>query len=659
MPSPHETAYPRLKHTLTQRELDETYMPTSEDMAFAETLTRSDTSRLGLMVLLKTFQHLGYFVQLRDVPAPIVDHIARCLGYLFVPDKLLTYDDSGSRQSHVQQLRQHFRITPFTEGGEAVTMQALREAAQTCEDLRDLINVAIETLTLHRYELPGFTTLERLARQIRKQVNETLFQKVTSTLSAEDLTKFDDLLTQPGEQQGTTSWHRLKQDAGKASLTHFKEHISHHEWLVLLQPKLDISQLLPDAKLRQFAAEADSLDAARMRDLELNKRMTLIAALLHCQAARVLDDLGTLFIKRMSAVHRSAKDALARYHQEHQSRTDTLLKTFQDMLQAYSLEGTAQEKMSAMDKIIGSQSDQLLAQCREHEAYANNNYLPFLWSYFSSHRATFFRLWRCLPLKATSQDTSLQQALNLLLEHERSKGTCLDLASLDKRLDLTWLSDPWWRLVTGYTRRDLYPQQVQRRQFEVCVFTRLMWDLKSGDACIEGSLEYADYRKQLVSDEIYGQMIDAFALEVNHTTDATAFTDQLQTWLETVAQETDAAIHGNDSVSIEQGQPILKKQKRQPEPAMLKWLEKQVKARLKQLPILDVLVDTEKLLNWTRYFGPLSGHDAKLDHAVQRYLTSVFCYGCNLAPVKRPVHSLEQTARKSLGSMRDMSQKKI
>jgi hypothetical protein len=253
-------------------------------------------------------------------------------------------------------------------------------------------------------------------------------------------------------------------------------------------------------------------------------------------------------------------------------------------------------------------------------------------------------LCRILPIKATSHDTSLQQALEVLLEHERSKGAWLDLSSREHRLDLTWLSDPWWRLVTGYARRDLYPQQLQRRQFEVCVFTRLMWDLKSGDVCIEGSLEYADYRSQLVNDETYHQMIDAFAVEVNHTTDPTAFTEQLQTWLETVARETDEAIPGNDSVSIEGGQPVLKKQKRQPEPALLKWLEKQVKTRLKQLPILDVLVDTEKLLNWTRYFGPLSGHDAKLDHAVQRYLTSVFCYGCNLGP--------SQTARSLVGADR-------
>jgi hypothetical protein len=40
-----------------------------------------------------------------------------------------------------------------------------------------------------------------------------------------------------------------------------------------------------------------------------------------------------------------------------------------------------------------------------------------------------------------------------------------------------------------------------------------------------------------------------------------------------------------------------------------------------------VLVDTENWLNWTRFFGPISGFDAKLDAARARYVATTFCYG--------------------------------
>ena len=66
-------------------------------------------------------------------------------------------------------------------------------------------------------------------------------------------------------------------------------------------------------------------------------------------------------------------------------------------------------------------------------------------------------------------------------------------------LDLSWVPETWWRLVTGQRAHDAPPRRVNRRHLEVCVWTQFMWDLKSGDACIEGSAEFADYREQLVT----------------------------------------------------------------------------------------------------------------------------------------------------------------
>src|SRR5438552_4164638 len=56
--------------------------------------------------------------------------------------------------------------------------------------------------------------------------------------------------------------------------------------------------------------------------------------------------------------------------------------------------------------------------------------------------------------------------------------------------------------------------------------------------------------------------------------------------------------------------------------------------RMPPVGILDSLVDTEHWLNWTQHFGPLSGHEAKLDKPRERYLATAFCYGCNLGPTQ-------------------------
>ena len=54
---------------------------------------------------------------------------------------------------------------------------------------------------------------------------------------------------------------------------------------------------------------------------------------------------------------------------------------------------------------------------------------------------------------------------------------------------------------------------------------------------------------------------------------------------------------------------------------------------------LDILKHAEHWSRYTRHFGPPSGADPKLAQAVQRYLFTVFGYGCNLGPNQTARHA--------------------
>jgi hypothetical protein len=139
----------------------------------------------------------------------------------------------------------------------------------------------------------------------------------------------------------------------------------------------------------------------------------------------------------------------------------------------------------------------LLEQCEAHQAQSGN-YYPYMWRLYQGHRATLIRIWRALNFRSTTHDTSLRRSLDFLLEHEASRAEWLILPELWS--DLEWVPDTWWGLVTGATKHEPV-SRVHRRFFELCVFTQMMWDLKSGDAAIEGSREYADYREQLITED--------------------------------------------------------------------------------------------------------------------------------------------------------------
>lgn len=167
-----------------------------------------------------------------------------------------------------------------------------------------------------------------------------------------------------------------------------------------------------------------------------------------------------------------------------------------------------------------------------------------------------------------------------------------------------------------------------------------MWELKSGDLYIEGSDAFADYRKQQISWSDYEATVANYGELVNLPVEGKAFVAHLKTWLSQVASQTDKSFPKNEFVRLEDGRPIIQKTNKKVNHEKVKLIESLLKERLQPVNILDILTDTELWLNWTRFFYPISGYEAKIDQPIARYLTTTFCYGCHLGSA--------QTAR-SLG----------
>jgi TnpA family transposase len=641
MPTPHDTAYPRLKSVVSERDLADIYTPTPAEREYAAQTARSSDNQLCFLVLLKTFQRLGYFLPLRDVPTAIVNHIARQLGYLLSADDFTAYDASGSRSRHMAVIRDYLQITPYNQTTHQRTLDVMRNAAHIKDDVADLINAAIEELVRQRVELPGFTTLPAAAQRSRAQVNRGYFQRVSTGLGDADRARLDQLLTVL-PQFARSNWNRLRQDPRRPTLTHLKELVLHLTWLTTHNVGAAALNVLPDAKRRQFAAEARSLDAARMARLQPHKRYTLAAALIDRQAASTLDDLGEMFIKRMLKIHQSAQEALAQYRQEHQAATDELVAALADILTMLQQGGNPQKRLEDIEQRVGLQGDELLNRCTAYLAYAHNNYYPLMWKYYASHRTVLFELLDRLTLASTSQDRSVEQALDFLRQHRTSRADRLSVSQIGRDeagrikliavIDLTWIPDKWRKLVTGLPSREKLPDRIERRYFEMCVFTQVMWELKSGDLSIKGSDRFSDYRDQFISWEEYEQACVGYREQLDLPTEPTAFCNHVKTWLDAVARQTDASFPHNEAVRFVGGELFLKRLERRRRPESWAEAERLIAQRLPSVNILDALADTENWLNWTRLFGPLSGHDAKLDSPRERYLMTAFAYASYLGP---------------------------
>lgn len=545
MPRLQDTAYPRLKSVLTPRDLAAAYTPTADEGALARRAAKGPAAQLGFLVLLKTFQRLGQAAPVAPVPRPIVEHIAQRVG---LPTAALTgaaYDRSGTRQRHLTVLRDSLRVRPYGPAARRAMLHALAAAARTKHELEDLINVAIEELVRQRFELPAFDTLNRAARRVRATLARALDGRVSQALSGAAQARLDALfVADPATLR--TPWNDLKADAGTPTLTHLKELVARQRWLAAQDVGAAVLADVPAVQVQHFAAEAKTLDAARMLGLEPRKRATLAGALLAVPAARALDDLGELFVRRLQRIHSAGKEALERSRATTVDRTNGLVTTLRDPLLAHQEAGTVDQRFSAMDAVLAPRHDELLEACEAHMAHAGNNSFPFLWRASKSHRATLFGLLAALTLRSTSQDTALEAALRFLRAHAPSSGQWLRTTRPERTgpgparqvplLDLTWVPDGWWRLLTGASRRDGFPDRVDRRHFEVCDFSQLMWERKAGDLCIVGSDAFADEGAQLVSWEASDAGVAADGEVAGLPVDGPGFVAHVRDWLEGVAR---------------------------------------------------------------------------------------------------------------------------
>ena len=148
------TAYPRFTRAPTAGELRDHYTPTEDEQRFARRTARRLEQRFQLLVQLKTFQRLGYFLPLDAVPSEISTHVGACLG--LPPDEPVGYSEPRTLYRHQAAIRTFLTVIADNKQALHIATHAVFDAAQRMDYPADLINVALETLIKERFELPAF-----------------------------------------------------------------------------------------------------------------------------------------------------------------------------------------------------------------------------------------------------------------------------------------------------------------------------------------------------------------------------------------------------------------------------------------------------------------------------------------------------------------------
>ena len=101
-------------------------------------------------------------------------------------------------------------------------------------------------------------------------------------------------------------------------------------------------------------------------------------------------------------------------------------------------------------------------------------------------------------------------------------------------------------------------------------------------------------------------MLESYAERSGIPTEPKAVVAALQGSLEEASRKADEGYPKNEYLQIDKGEAVLKRLRRNPDPAGLRSFERLLKEKMTPVGILDVLADTEQWLNWTRHFGPVA-----------------------------------------------------
>lgn len=122
----------------------EAFRPTGEEVEWARGRTQSDAHLLGLMLLSKCYQRLGYFPRLGTIPGALVDQLRALLGIADRVAPIYAVDRTGKR--HRACVRRRLGVVWEPARVRAVTEAAMREALLRKDNPADVINVAVQAL---------------------------------------------------------------------------------------------------------------------------------------------------------------------------------------------------------------------------------------------------------------------------------------------------------------------------------------------------------------------------------------------------------------------------------------------------------------------------------------------------------------------------------
>ena len=625
-------AYPHFKPSYSHDELVEHFLLTPAELQFVLAL-RGDANRCGAALLLKLLPYLGHVPEgLGQIPQAVRAFIAGQLGLLW--DQSDGYPwHSSTRDHHLAQVRQ-FTGWRFPTAQDKVDLeQWLRQrAAYEAHSAEALLDRACERLRHLRVELPAEGELQRVINRALSGFFQDVHRRIAAAIPAEIRTRIDQLLVVP-DSEVVSAFEDLKADSGKPGVDQLQVEIDKLRAIRAVGLGAESLAGVPHKVLQMLKRRAANEKASEMREHPDEIRYALMGCFLHVQAMEVTDEVTRMAIELIHRLDVRSENLIRREWLDELERVDGKMQILSHVAEAVTEHPDGMVREVIFPRVKEETFRNLVAEFRVTGPQLRLLRQTIMQRKFARHyRRMLPTLLETLHFCSDNRFQPLLEALKVIRRHLSSRGRHFPEA---ETIPIEGVVTPGWQEkvfeeIKGQTK-------INRRYYELCVLQKLQRALKCKEVWVEGAHAFRNPSEDMPADwGDEGRRLLHYQ-ELGKPLDAQSFVRALKERLTAALTRFNGVLPQLNHLRIfhpqkkaERGLWALARLEPQPEPRSLGLIKEAIHKRYGILDLLDVFVEADRLVDFTRFFTHSGTKEVRSREALRPLLIlDLFAEGTN------------------------------
>ena len=492
------------------------YTLSERDFSLIGQYSRGMENRLGFAIQLCYMKFPGIILPPGQQPSLLVlNFISSQLN--IDPQVWDNYSERAeTRREHILSLLSILGVEVFTTANhyELAVDSLSRTALQTDKGIV-LATELIENLRNKKILLPAIFTIETICAEAITQTSRSIYQSLTESLSNQQKKQLDSLLSlRDGTGSSTLFW--LRQSPAAYNARHILEHIERLNTIKELNLPADLEKRVHQNRLIKLSREGGQMTAQHLSDFEVARRHATIVAVVLEAKATLTDEIVDMHDRIMGSLFNKAKHSHEQdFHRSGKAINDKVRLYWRIGNALLEAKQTGEDPFSAIESIITwDEFSQSITEAEHLSRSESFDYLHLVSNHYSQIRRYAPALLEALQLKAAPAAKDILQAVDVL-----KKLNANNIRTIPNDAPTRFIRKRWESLI-------FKEDGIDRRFYELCLFSELKNALRSGDIWVQGSRQFKDFEEYLLPVDKFKALKEVNKIPLSVNTGLEAYLDE-------------------------------------------------------------------------------------------------------------------------------------